>query len=135
MPFIRTNIPQDTSPATREAIVQGIHQALIDSIGMPPDELFNMVAGYAPGDFSYSRTFNRVSRSDRVVVIEITLRRGRSDAMKRDLYAAIARNLQATAGVDPADIFIFMHENDYSDWSVGHGRFAMQLVQQEGAPN
>ena len=107
MPFIRTNIPQDTSPATREAIVQGIHQALIDSIGMPPDELFNMVAGYAPGDFSYSRTFNRVSRSDRVVVIEITLRRGRSDAMKRDLYAAIARNLQATAGVDPADVFIF----------------------------
>lgn len=134
MPFIRTNVPQDTPAATREAIVQGIHQALVDGIGMPPDELFNLLAGYAPGDFACSRTFNGIARSDRVVVVEITLRRGRSDAMKRALYAAIARNLQAMAGVAPADVFIFMHENDYSDWSVGHGRFAMELAQQTGAP-
>ena len=133
MPFIRTNVPQDTPAATRDAIVQGIHQALVDAIGMPPDELFNMVAGYTPGEFACSRTFNGVARSDRVVVVEITLRRGRSDAMKRALYAAIARNLQATASVAPADVFIFMHENDYSDWSVGHGRFAMDLVQNTAA--
>lgn len=133
MPFIRTNVPQNTPAATRDAIVQGIHKALVDAIGMPPDELFNLVAGYAPGEFSCSPTFNGVARSDRVVVVEITLRRGRSDAMKRALYAAIARNLQAAAGVAPADVFIFMHENDYSDWSVGHGRFAMDLVQNKAA--
>ena len=129
MPFVRTNVPHDTSPATRDAIVQGIHQALVDGIGMPPDELFNMVASYAPGEFACSPTFNGVARSDRVVVVEITLRRGRSDAMKRTLYAAIAHKLQTLAGVAPADVFIFMHENDYSDWSVGHGRFAMDLAQ------
>lgn len=129
MPFIRTHVPQDTPAATRQAIVQGVHQALVDGIGMPPDELFNMVTGYAPGDFACSPTFNGVARSNRVVVVEITLRRGRSDAMKRTLYAAIARNLKAMAGIAPADVFIFMHENDYSDWSVGHGRFAMELVQ------
>ena len=40
------------------------------------------------------------------------------------------------AGILPDDVFIFTHENDYSDWSVGQGRFAMALVQQpgEGAP-
>ena len=32
----------------------------------------------------------------------------------------------------PDDIFIFMHENDHSDWSVCGGRFAMALVQQRG---
>ena len=133
MPFIRTNVPHDTPATARNAIVQGIHQALVDGIGMPPDELFNLVAGYAPGEFACSPTFNGVARSDRVVVVEITLRRGRSDAMKRALYAAIARNLQTMAGVAPADVFIFMHENDYSDWSVGHGRFAMDLVQNHAA--
>ncbi|WP_280191033.1 tautomerase family protein [Delftia sp. PS-11] len=131
MPFIRTNVPQDMSAASRALVVQGIHQALVDSIGMPQDELFNMVAGYAPGEFACSPSFNGVARSDRVVVVEITLRRGRSDAMKRALYAAIAHNLQTLAGVAPADVFIFMHENDYSDWSVGHGRFAMNLVQDQ----
>ena len=54
--------------------------------------------------------------------------------MKRTLYASIARNLESNAGVKPSDIFIFMHENDYSDWSVGHGVFAMDLVQQVGSP-
>jgi phenylpyruvate tautomerase PptA (4-oxalocrotonate tautomerase family) len=134
MPFVRTNLPIDTSPEQQRSIVQGIHQALVDSIGMPQDELFNMVTPYSAEQFAFSRTFNGVDRSDRVVVIEITMRRGRSDAMKRSLYASIARNLEADAGVKPADIFIFMHENDYSDWSVGHGVFAMALVQQVGAP-
>lgn len=133
MPFIRTNLPKDMPAAQQEAIVMGIHQALIDSIGMPQDELFNLVAGYEPGQFWCSRSFNGINRSDRVVVVEITLRRGRSDAMKRALYAAIAHNLAHSGGVALQDVFIFMHENDYSDWSVGEGRFAMALVQQPGS--
>jgi hypothetical protein len=51
--------------------------------------------------------------------------------MKRALCAAIARNLEAAA-VSPKDVFIFMHENDYSDWSVGNGVFAMAIAQQRG---
>jgi phenylpyruvate tautomerase PptA (4-oxalocrotonate tautomerase family) len=132
MPFIRTNVHHSTSPEHRQGIVMGIHQALVDSIGMPEDELFNMVSGYDAGQFFFDRTFNGMARSERPVVVEITLRRGRSDAMKRALYAAIARNLKANAGVAPDDVFIFMHENDYSDWSVGGGKFAMALVQQPG---
>ncbi|WP_411881986.1 tautomerase family protein [Polaromonas sp. YR568] len=132
MPFIRTNVHQSTSPAHRQGIVDGIHQALVESIGMPEDELFNLVSDYDAQQFFFNRTFNGMARSERPVVVEITLRRGRSDAMKRALYAAIARNLKANAGVAPDDVFIFMHENDYSDWSVGGGKFAMALVQQPG---
>ena len=88
MPFIRTNLPIDTKPEQQRSIVQGIHQALVDSIGMPQEELFNMVSPYAVGQFACSRNFNGIDRSDRVVVIEITMRRGRSDAMKRKLPPA-----------------------------------------------
>ena len=87
------------------------------------------MAEHDPSSFFCSPSFNGIRRSDHVVVVEITLRRGRSDAMKRDLYAGIAHRLEA-AGVVPEDVFIFMHENDYSDWSVGLGRFAMALQQQ-----
>ncbi len=132
MPFIRTCVHKDTPAAQRQSIVDGIHQALVDSIGMPADELFNLVTDYDSQQFFYSRTFNGVARSDAVVVIDITLRRGRSDAMKRALYAGIAQNLEKNAGVAPSDVFIFMHENDYSDWSVGGGKFAMAIVQQVG---
>ena len=135
MPFIRTSLSVDTSLEQQEKIVQGIHQALVDSIGMPNDELFNMVSRYEANQFACSRNFNGVLRSERVVVIEITMRRGRSDAMKRALYENIAHNLGCDAGVNPSDIFIFMHENDYSDWSVGQGKFAMGLVQQVITPS
>lgn len=132
MPFVRTSLHKDTSRESRKAIVDGVHQALIDAIGMPEDELFNLVSAYDPEDFFYSRTFNGIARSDRLVVVEITLRRGRSDAMKRDIYARIAANCEASIGLSPRDLFIFLHENDHSDWSVGNGVCAMALVQQRG---
>jgi phenylpyruvate tautomerase PptA (4-oxalocrotonate tautomerase family) len=133
MPFIRTEVPDSMPFERRQKVVMGIHQALVDSIGMPADELFNRVSSYSPQDFFYSRSFNGMRRSDQAVVVEITLRRGRSDAMKKALYAQIALELTG-ADVASDDIFIFMHENDYSDWSVGQGRFAMALVQQRGDP-
>jgi phenylpyruvate tautomerase PptA (4-oxalocrotonate tautomerase family) len=133
MPFIRTLVPRGTASTRKQAIVMGIHQALIDAIGMPKDELFNAVAEYSPDDFFYDRTFNGIARSDNLVVVELTMRRGRSDAMKRDLYARIAANLERDAQVSPRDVFIFTHENDYSDWSVGNGQFAMNIVQQRGS--
>lgn len=132
MPFVRTAIPQGTDQQSKSSIVQGIHHALVDSIGMPKDELFNLVTEYGQGEFFFDRGFNGIARSENVIVVEITMRRGRSDAMKRALYAAIAANLENTAAVSPKDVFIFMHENDYSDWSVGNGVFAMQLAQQRG---
>lgn len=132
MPFVRTQVHRDLEQPQRAAIVQGIHQALVEAIGMPEDELFNMVTSYAPEEFFFSRTFNGYARSERPVVIEITLRRGRSDAMKRELYQRIAQQLEQRAQVEPSDVFIFMHENDYSDWSVGGGRFAMAIAQQRG---
>ncbi len=133
MPFVRTEVPKGTGALRKQQIVQGIHDALVEGIGMPKDELFNRVSDYEAGDFFYDRSFNGIARSDSLIVVEITMRRGRSDAMKRDLYAAIVRNLQGRAGVAPRDVFIFMHENDYSDWSVGNGVFAMALAQQRGA--
>jgi phenylpyruvate tautomerase PptA (4-oxalocrotonate tautomerase family) len=132
MPFVRTAVPHGTDPARKQAIVQGIHDALVEAIGMPREELFNLVSDYRDGEFFFDRSFNGIARSAALIVVEITMRRGRSDAMKRALYAAIARNLEANAAVSPKDVFIFLHENDYSDWSVGNGVFAMNLVQQRG---
>ena len=133
MPFIRTAVPFGIEPARKRSVVEGIHDALVDSIGMPKDELFNLVSEYRDEEFFFDRSFNGIARSGAVIVVEITMRRGRSDAMKRSLYAGIVSNLEARAAVSPKDVFIFTHENDYSDWSVGNGQFAMAIVQQRGS--
>ena len=133
MPFIRVAVRKGTSPVQKKGIVEGIHQALVDSINMPTDELFNLITEYEPENFFYNKKFNGIARSGNLVVIEITMRRGRSDAMKKMLYAKIAENLEKNADISPKDVFIFAHENDYSDWSVGNGQFAIELVQQRGS--
>lgn len=124
MPFVRTAVPHGSAPEKKRGIVPGIHEALVEGIGMPGDELFNLVTEYRAEDFCFDRRFNAIARSDNLVVVKITMRRGRSDAMKRRLHAAI--------DISPKDIFIFKHENDYSDWSVGNGVFAMAIAQQRG---
>jgi phenylpyruvate tautomerase PptA (4-oxalocrotonate tautomerase family) len=128
MPFTRIAIPAGTTPAHKAAIARGVHEAMVASIGIPEDDFFQLLSEYNPGDFLFDRDFLGVQRSDGLVVVQVTLRRGRSDAMKRDLYARIAANLHHAAGIRPQDVFVYLSENDFSDWSVGNGRMSMEIA-------
>lgn len=130
MPFTRVAIPAGLSSGHKRAIARGVHEAMVAAIGIPEDDFFQLLSEYAPGDFLFDRGFLGMQRSDRMVVVQITLRRGRSDAMKRDLYARVAENLERGAGIRPQDVFVYLGENDFSDWSVGGGRMSMEIAMQ-----
>ena len=51
MPFVRTAVRQGTDASRKKSIVEGIHNALVQAIGMPEDELFNLVSEYNANDF------------------------------------------------------------------------------------
>jgi phenylpyruvate tautomerase PptA (4-oxalocrotonate tautomerase family) len=133
MPFTRVAIPAGTSPAHKVAIARGVHEAMVAAIGIPEHDFFQLLSEYQPGDFHFDRGFLGMQRSDALVVVQVTLRRGRSDAMKRDLYARIAANLGQAAGIGPQDVFVYLSENDFSDWSMGDGRMSMEVAMQRGA--
>lgn len=103
---------------------------MVDSIGIQENDFLQLISEYGQEDYFFDRGFLDIDRSDDLVVIQITLHRGRSDAMKRDLHAKIAGNLRDGAGIRPEDIFIYLNENDFSDWSVGNGQMSMAIVQQ-----
>jgi len=132
MPFTRVTVKEGTSPEHKEAIAHGIHQAMVDSIGIPQDDFFQLISEYGSGDFFFDQKFLGINRSDNLVVVQITMRRGRSDGMKKKLYANIADNLESSVGLRPQDVFIYLTENDFSDWSVGNGQMSMAIVQQRG---
>jgi phenylpyruvate tautomerase PptA (4-oxalocrotonate tautomerase family) len=46
MPFVRTAVRQGTDASQKQLIVESIHNALVHAIGMPEDELFNLVSEY-----------------------------------------------------------------------------------------
>ncbi len=62
-----------------------------------------------------------VQRSEKVLLIEITLRRGRSVEIKQALYTTIAERLHQHLGHRKEDVFVTLHENETADWSFGNG--------------
>jgi phenylpyruvate tautomerase PptA (4-oxalocrotonate tautomerase family) len=130
MPFTVIRIQKGMTRNEKERIAMGVHNAMVECLNIPKDDLFQMFAEYTPEDFFFDKNFLGISRSDNLVVIQITMRRGRSDAMKEKLYAAIAENLGKAGNIKPNDIFIYITENDFSDWSVGKGKMSMKIIQQ-----
>jgi phenylpyruvate tautomerase PptA (4-oxalocrotonate tautomerase family) len=55
------------------------------------------------------------------VVIQVFLARGRTEQMKRGLYAAVADSL-AKVGVDRRNVFVTLVETGLDDWSFGEGQ-------------
>jgi phenylpyruvate tautomerase PptA (4-oxalocrotonate tautomerase family)/ketosteroid isomerase-like protein len=120
MPFVRISVPASLPQATRRAIPSGVHRALVQAIGIPEGDRFQLVVGYSGQDGFFDPSYLGVARRD-VVAIEITLVRGRSAELKRALYQRITDELVA-AGVRSEDVFVTLTENGPADWSVGNGR-------------
>ncbi|GAB3313130.1 hypothetical protein GCM10027564_20700 [Luteimonas notoginsengisoli] len=65
MPFTRISIPAGTPAAHKAAIARGVHDAMVAAIGIPEDDLFQLLSEYQPGDFLFDRGFLGVQRSGR----------------------------------------------------------------------
>jgi phenylpyruvate tautomerase PptA (4-oxalocrotonate tautomerase family) len=124
MPFVRITLSADHSESVRGAVAEGVHNALVSAIGVPQDDRFQIVDAQPATAMHVDRHFLDGDRRDPVVV-EISLVQGRTEAMKRALYQAIAANL-AEAGVRPEDVLVMLHEFRPEDFSLGGGQ--MQLL-------
>ena len=121
MPLVRISVRAGTPPARRRAIADAVHRALTETMTVPADDRFQIVTEHDSNGLFYDRHYLGIERSDDVVMIQITLRRGRSVAVKRALYRRLAERLHEAAGVRPQDVFVSLVENDLPDWSFGDG--------------
>lgn len=123
MPFVRITLSTDRPEPVRDAIADGVHNALISAIGIPKGDRFQVVDAQPGSALRFDPEYLDVDRRDPVLV-EITLAAGRGRDLKRALYQAVAANL-ATAGVRAEDVMVILHENAREDWSFGNGEMQM----------
>lgn len=116
MPFTKLHVPESYSSELCEALSQLIHDSLVETCDVDPDDFFCLVARYPQGDMFISPTFmgNRSSKS--TVVVEILLLIGRSHDQKENLYKEIRRRIAKT-DARPEDAIIYLIENREIDWS------------------
>lgn len=122
MPLIRIDVLR-MDPAKLEAVGDAVQQALTESIGFPPDDRFQILTNHdgVTGTLRHG-TYLEIPRDDGIVYIDITMRQGRTDEQKRQMYAQVCRRVTERAGVEPHNVFIVVHENSEADWSFGYGK-------------
>jgi phenylpyruvate tautomerase PptA (4-oxalocrotonate tautomerase family) len=122
MPFIRIDALR-ADRAKLDALGRAVHEALIDAIGIPEDDLFQVLTSHdgSTGTFRYDPDYLGVHRDDGIVYVDVTMRAGRTDEQKKNLYAKIAELASKYADVEPRNVFVTVHENQFADWSFGEG--------------
>jgi 4-oxalocrotonate tautomerase len=120
MPLVRISMRRGRPAEQRRRVGDAVHRALVETIGVPLADRFQVLSEHEPGDLVYDSEFLGIARSSDVVIMQLTLSIGRTLAQKRALYRAIADNL-AALGLRREDVWINLIEVAKENWSFGNG--------------
>ena len=121
MPLVRISLAKGKPEAYRRKVGDAVHRALVEAVGVPPLDRFQLLTEHEPGDLVYDSNYLGIARSSDLVIVQITLSAGRSLEQKRALYRRIAANLAAAVGLRPQDAWINLVEVAKENWSFGNG--------------
>lgn len=112
MPLVKVEIRKGKSAEYKKALLDGIHQALIDSFKIPKADRIQRLYELDAENFEIA------GKSEDFVLIEFTVFKGRSLDAKRNLYKAVADNLDRSLGIKRTDILIVLNEPPLDNWGV-----------------
>ena len=121
MPLVRISLLEGRSAADRAAIGEAVHQAMAETINVPPDDRFQVITEHPRGALIWDPKYLGIARGEGFVLIQITLNQGRTLDMKRALYKRIAERLAASPGIRKEDVMVNLVEVPKENWSFGNG--------------
>jgi 4-oxalocrotonate tautomerase len=121
MPLVRIDLRAGHSSAVRRALGDAVHQAMVETLGVPPDDRFQVITEHPPEGLVYDPGYLGIRRTDAVVFVQITLNAGRSVEQKRALYARIAELAAERAEIRASDLLVSLVEVSRENWSFGDG--------------
>ncbi|MEA3247241.1 MAG: tautomerase family protein, partial [Gemmatimonadota bacterium] len=98
MPLVKVNLLEGRSAAEKEAIGAAVQAALVENLGVPDEDLYQIFNELSSDNFRHTDGYLGLTYTRQLLIIEITFLVGRSDDVKKALLADINRNL-VTAGV------------------------------------
>lgn len=97
----------------KETISNEIHKAVVESLKYPENKKFHRFLGLEKDDFIYPN-----DRSEKYLIIEISLFEGRSNEAKKTLIKEIYKNLKKALGIEGIDIEITIFETPKINWGI-----------------
>ncbi len=121
MPRTKITMVEGKSAEYKAAIFKSIYDAMRETFNVPEDDKFMSIEEYKPENICYGKDYLDISRTDDLLMIEITANDTRTVEQKTALYGAIVRNLVQSIQIRPEDVFIGIVEVKKENWSFGHG--------------
>src|SRR6478672_8146380 len=121
MPLVRISLIAGKPDEQKRKIADAAHRALVETISIPAQDRFQIINEYAKADLIYDPTYLNITRTDDVVIIQITMSAGRTLEVRKSLYRRMADLLNQEAGLRKEDVFINLVETAKENWSFGNG--------------
>ena len=122
MPLVKIEIREGKSAEYKKAVLDGVHEALVHTLGIPDSDRFQRLYELPTAEFEAPP-----DRSDQATIIEITMYRGRSFEAKKELYKGIIENLAKNPGINGYDIMIILLEPSLENWGIRGGKPASEV--------
>ncbi|MEW5422021.1 tautomerase family protein [Amorphus sp. 3PC139-8] len=121
MPLVHIHMQTGKPDAYRQAIFDGVYDALRATFNVPEDDQFMTITEHEASNFRYGATYFDVARSDDLVFIQLTVSNTRTSDQKKALFRRITDLLVEKPGLRPEDVFVSLVEVDKVNWSFGYG--------------
>ena len=128
MPLARIDMPAGKSADYKRAVSDVIYEAIIGILKAPEGDRFHVITEHQPDTLFIDKHFLGIERTADAMIIQVTLRQGRSNEVKQAFFKFIADTLHDRIGIRREDVVINLVEDTLGDWSFGNG-IAEYLVQ------
>jgi 4-oxalocrotonate tautomerase len=121
MPLVRISMIEGKSESYRQKVGDAVHRAMVETINVPALDRFQIITSHAKSDFIYDAEYLNISRTDGLIMIQITLNTGRTTEMKKAFYKRLVDLLVQEVNIRPEDVLICLVEVAKENWSFGNG--------------
>jgi 4-oxalocrotonate tautomerase len=122
MPLVRISLREGKSSEYRRAIGDGIHRAMVETLGVPEQDHFQVITEHDAEGLVYDQSYLGIRRDDDIVLVQVTLSAGRKPPQKREFMARAAALLAENPGLEARNLFINLVEVAWENWSFGEGK-------------
>lgn len=121
MPLVRIDMPAGRPRDYVRAVADVVAEAIISILKAPAGDRFEIITEHQPHTLLIDRNFLGIERTADALIIQVTLREGRTTEVKQAFFKTIADGLHERTGIRREDVMINLVEDTLADWSFGNG--------------
>ena len=122
MPLAKVHLLEGQYNSARIAqLSQAIQDALIEVLGIPPEDFFQIHHVLPPDRYRHTPSFVGQEYSDDLILLELTFITGRSKETRLALLKSLNEKVVAAVKTAPADLVVMLYEIAGENVSLGSG--------------